>query len=44
MNREAVRIDAAPKAIGPYEQAIRANGFVYSFHSSGSAGRFCWSG
>jgi 2-iminobutanoate/2-iminopropanoate deaminase len=30
MNREAVRTDAAPKAIGPYEQAIRANGFVYT--------------
>jgi 2-iminobutanoate/2-iminopropanoate deaminase len=30
MNQEAVRTDAAPKAIGPYEQAIRANGFVYT--------------
>jgi 2-iminobutanoate/2-iminopropanoate deaminase len=30
MNREAIRTDAAPKAIGPYEQAIRANGFVYT--------------
>jgi 2-iminobutanoate/2-iminopropanoate deaminase len=30
MNREAIRTAAAPKAIGPYEQAIRANGFVYT--------------
>lgn len=30
MNREPVRTDEAPKAIGPYEQAIRANGFVYT--------------
>lgn len=30
MNREPIRTDAAPKAIGPYEQAIRANGFVYT--------------
>ncbi len=30
MNREAVRTDDAPKVIGPYEQAIRANGFVYT--------------
>jgi 2-iminobutanoate/2-iminopropanoate deaminase len=30
MNREAIRTDAAPKAIGPYEQAIKANGFVYT--------------
>ncbi len=35
MNREAERTDAAPKAIGPSDQAIRANGFVYSFRSSG---------
>lgn len=30
MPREAVHTDKAPKAIGPYEQAIKANGFVYS--------------
>lgn len=30
MKREAVRTTAAPKAIGPYEQAIKANGFVYA--------------
>jgi len=30
MEREAVRTDAAPKAIGPYEQAVRVNGFVFT--------------
>lgn len=30
MNREAVRTDKAPQAIGPYEQAIKVNGFVYT--------------
>lgn len=30
MNREPVRTDKAPKAIGPYEQAIKVNGFVYT--------------
>jgi 2-iminobutanoate/2-iminopropanoate deaminase len=30
MIREAVQTDAAPKAIGPYQQAIKANGFVYT--------------
>ena len=30
MKREAVKTDAAPKAIGPYEQAIRVNGFVFT--------------
>ncbi len=30
MNREAVRTDTAPKAIGPYEQGIRVNGFVFT--------------
>ena len=30
MTREAVRTDNAPKAIGPYEQAIKANGFIYT--------------
>ena len=30
MRREAVHTDKAPQAIGPYEQAIKANGFVYS--------------
>ena len=30
MNPEAIRTEAAPKAIGPYEQAIRINGFVFT--------------
>lgn len=30
MQREAVRTDAAPKAIGPYEQAIRVGGFLFT--------------
>ena len=30
MNREPIHTDKAPKAIGPYEQAIKANGFVYT--------------
>jgi len=30
MTREAVHTDKAPEAIGPYEQAIKANGFVYT--------------
>lgn len=30
MNRDPVRTDGAPKAIGPYEQAIRVNGFVFT--------------
>ena len=30
MNRESVHTDNAPKAIGPYEQAIKANGFIYT--------------
>ena len=30
MKREAVRTDLAPKAIGPYEQAIKVNGFVFT--------------
>lgn len=30
MARQAVNTDKAPKAIGPYEQAIKANGFVYT--------------
>lgn len=29
MNREVVRTDNAPKAIGPYSQGIKANGFVF---------------
>lgn len=27
--KEAVTTDLAPKAIGPYSQAVRANGFVF---------------
>ena len=30
MSREIVQSDKAPKAIGPYAQAIKANGFVYT--------------
>ncbi len=30
MNRESIRTDKAPKAIGPYEQAIKVNGYVYA--------------
>ena len=30
MSREAVETDKAPKAIGPYAQAIKANGCVYT--------------
>jgi len=30
MSREAVETDKAPKAIGPYVQAIKANGLVYT--------------
>jgi len=30
MNRAIVHTDNAPKAIGPYAQAIKANGFIYT--------------
>jgi 2-iminobutanoate/2-iminopropanoate deaminase len=30
MQRQAIRTDAAPKAIGPYEQAIRIDGLVFT--------------
>lgn len=30
MTREAIHTDAAPAAIGPYSQAIRAGGFVFT--------------
>lgn len=30
MNRYPIRTDNAPKAIGPYEQAIRVGDFVYT--------------
>jgi 2-iminobutanoate/2-iminopropanoate deaminase len=30
MTRETVQTDNAPKAIGPYVQAIKANGLVYT--------------
>ncbi|MBF8254700.1 MAG: hypothetical protein HW373_1395, partial [Deltaproteobacteria bacterium] len=30
MNSEAIQTDKAPKAIGPYAQAIKANGFIYT--------------
>jgi 2-iminobutanoate/2-iminopropanoate deaminase len=30
MIRETVQTDNAPKAIGPYAQAIKANGFLYT--------------
>ncbi len=29
MPRDIVRTDAAPQALGPYSQAIKANGFVF---------------
>jgi len=30
MSRESVETERAPKAIGPYAQAIKASGFVYT--------------
>ena len=30
MNREIVETETAPKAIGPYAQAVKANGMVYT--------------
>ena len=30
MNREPIRTERAPQAIGPYEQAIKAGGVVYT--------------
>ena len=30
MQKQTIRTDGAPKAIGPYEQAIRVNGFVFT--------------
>jgi 2-iminobutanoate/2-iminopropanoate deaminase len=30
MTREFVQTENAPKAIGPYQQAIKANGFIYT--------------
>lgn len=30
MSKETISTDKAPKAIGPYAQAIKANGFVYT--------------
>jgi 2-iminobutanoate/2-iminopropanoate deaminase len=30
MNRQIVRTDKAPKAVGPYSQAVVANGFVFT--------------
>jgi len=30
MKREVVQTDRAPKAIGPYEQAIKVSGFVFT--------------
>lgn len=30
MQRQPIRTDAAPKAIGPYEQAIRIDGLVFT--------------
>jgi 2-iminobutanoate/2-iminopropanoate deaminase len=30
MSREVVQTEAAPKAIGPYEQGIRSGGFVFT--------------
>ena len=30
MEKQPVRTDAAPKAIGPYEQGIKVNGFLFT--------------
>ena len=30
MKREVVRTDGAPKAIGPYEQGLKINGWIFS--------------
>ncbi|HXG53272.1 MAG TPA: RidA family protein [candidate division Zixibacteria bacterium] len=30
MNREPIRTDKAPPAIGPYSQGIKANGFIFT--------------
>jgi 2-iminobutanoate/2-iminopropanoate deaminase len=30
MERRAIRTDAAPRAIGPYEQAIKTDGFIFT--------------
>jgi 2-iminobutanoate/2-iminopropanoate deaminase len=30
MTRESVQTENAPKAVGPYQQAIKANGFIYT--------------
>jgi 2-iminobutanoate/2-iminopropanoate deaminase len=30
MNKDVVNTDTAPKAIGPYEQAIKVNGFLFT--------------
>jgi 2-iminobutanoate/2-iminopropanoate deaminase len=30
MERETISTDKAPQAIGPYAQAIKANGFIYT--------------
>ncbi|MCC6804205.1 MAG: RidA family protein [Anaerolineae bacterium] len=30
MSREVIRTDSAPGAVGPYSQAIVANGFIYT--------------
>jgi 2-iminobutanoate/2-iminopropanoate deaminase len=30
MNRQAIRTEAAPQAIGPYEQAIKIDGLVFT--------------
>jgi 2-iminobutanoate/2-iminopropanoate deaminase len=30
MSREVIRTEKAPRAIGPYEQAVTSNGFIYT--------------
>jgi 2-iminobutanoate/2-iminopropanoate deaminase len=30
MERQAIRTEAAPKAIGPYEQAIKTDGYIFT--------------
>ncbi|NDJ62416.1 MAG: RidA family protein, partial [Chloroflexi bacterium] len=29
MSRDVVRTDSAPAPVGPYSQAVRANGFLF---------------
>ena len=44
MRRKIVQTDRAPKAIGPYEQAIKVDGFVFTAGKETSRHRpvRCW--